>query len=247
MHTLVYVVPLHNDATIVRATIARLSEKLAKYTEFSSRVLFVENGSQDSTAAVARAACTEFHDLNTKVLSLTQAGIGHAYAAGLEAGVAWLANDSIHLERAWLVLTASDLPFGFTDLDAFCKWLPASGVGVAIGSKAHANSSRRSGALRAAATLAYRLARRTLVGMRTGDSQGSFFLRADVASEFAPQVVARDYFYTTELVYLLERKQRMPMELPVQLEPEVRISTVKPLRDGTRMLKALIKLRARNA
>ena len=51
----------------------------------------------------------------------------------------------------------------------------------------------------------YRANRPTTVGMRVGDSQGSVFMRLDLASELVPKVRSRDFFYLTELCFFAER------------------------------------------
>ncbi len=78
--------------------------------------------------------------------------------------------------------------------------------------------------------------------MRTGDSQGSIFMRMDVVKRFLDLVVSRDFFYSTELVFHAERLGHPIVELPVTVAPEARASTVRPLRDGSAMMLALFRL-----
>ena len=94
---------------------------------------------------------------------------------------------------------------------------------------------------------AFRIARRLMLGMKTGDSQGSFFIRLDVAVPLAHRVVSRDFFYTTELVHFAEAMADGVVEVPAVIDPsqQLGISSVKPLRDGTAMLKQLVALRRR--
>jgi hypothetical protein len=147
----------------------------------------------------------------------------------------------------WLVLTAADLPFGFTDLDGLVK-LVESGQSpdVVVGSKAHRDSKIQTSPTRTAATLTYRVLRRILAGMRTGDSQGTFMFRAKTARELAPKIASRDFFWSTEFTYYAERAGLKIIEVPVELEEQQRASTVKPFKHGSKMLKQLVELRLRD-
>jgi hypothetical protein len=116
---------------------------------------------------------------------------------------------------------------------------------VLMGSKAHPDSAVERGAKRWAMSQAYRVARRALVGMHVGDSQGSMFVRLDLAAEIAPRVEARGFFYSTELCHHAERAGETILELPVTLEASKRASTVRPVKHGSEMLKQLWELRRR--
>lgn len=232
-----FIVPVHNEATGLRATVARLDAARAHYD--IGHVIAVENGSRDASWPLLQelaAASPWLHGFREPA-----AGIGHAYDRGIREALALVGPTAgVHL-----VLTACDLPFGFTDLDSALA-LPALPT-VAIGSKAHLAGTTAPGLQRRAASAAYRLARRWVIGMRTRDSQGSFLLRADVAANVVGDIEARDFFYTTELCALLERRGVAPVEVAVHLEEEQRQSTVRPLAHGTAMLRQLVRLRRRLA
>jgi hypothetical protein len=115
-----------------------------------------------------------------------------------------------------------------------------------IGSKAHRDSQADMGPKRRAMSVVYRAARRLAVGMRVGDSQGSVFLRLDLAALLLPKVRSRNFFYSTELCHYAERAGEAIIELPVVLDTERRrASTVRPWRDGTEMARQLLELRRR--
>jgi glycosyltransferase involved in cell wall biosynthesis len=232
-----FIVPVHNEAATLAATVARLDAARSRYD--IGQVIAVENGSRDASWTLLQ----ELAAANPWLRGFTEpsAGIGYAYDRGIREALRVVGPAAgVHL-----VLTACDLPFGFTDLDSALSLptLPA----VVIGSKAHLVGAAAPGFQRRAASSAYRLARRWLVGMRTRDSQGSFLLRADVASGLVDDIEARNFFYTTELCALLERRGVMPIEVAVTLEEERRSSTVRPLKHGTAMLRQLLRLRRRLA
>ncbi len=231
-----YILPVHNEEQTLDATVARILER-AK-TSPIARVIGVENGSRDASwdklQEVARA-----QPLVT-ALQEPQAGLGYALHRGTQAACA-IDSTADH----YLVYTACDLPFGFTDLDEFEKL--ADKPEVAIGSKAHPQSQIVYDKKRLLMSKVYRLARRGMLGMKTRDSQGTFLIRADVAAWLWPQVVARDFFYTTEVCYLLEQAGLQPRELPITFEGEQRASSVNAIRHSTAMLEQLWKIRGRKA
>jgi dolichyl-phosphate beta-glucosyltransferase len=233
---LVYVLPVHNEEAVLANNVARLRATLAGHP--GSSILLVENGSKDTSAALARGLAENGEPVPVRAFSLPVAGIGHAYDRGIREALLLAGASPAH----WLVLTAADLPFGFTDLKPALPHLGDSTGPLLIGSKAHPRSNVCVSQQRAIATRIYRGLRWAVAGMRTGDSQGSVFLRLDVAARLVDLVRARDFFYSTELVFHAERLRHPIVELPVTVAPALRASTVRPLRDGASMLLALVRI-----
>ncbi len=242
--SLSYVLPVHNDETTLEANVARLAEHLRQYR--GSEILLVENGSQDASWRVCEMLAGVRDDVPVLAFREPNAGIGFAYARGLA-----------ELERLhgaddgrWAVLTGSDIPWGFSDLDSAKPLFaaPDAKAPVIIGSKAHRDSVAFAGWKRYGLSFAFRVLRRVIVGMRTGDSQGSFFIRLDVAVPLAHRIVSRDFFYTTELVYYAEALRDGVVEVPAIIEASQLIpgaTSVRAYKHGKAMLRQLIALRAR--
>ncbi len=91
---------------------------------------------------------------------------------------------------------------------------------------------------------AFSLCRRLLLRMQTRDCQGSVIVHSEVLRKFAAKVRSENYFFTTELVYLLERAGYMVREVPVKFLGEKRPSTIRPVRHGSRMLVQVLQLAA---
>lgn len=235
--SLVYVVPVHEDEAILEANVARLRARLGE----GDHVLLVENGSHDRSFEIATALAGE-EGPGPRVLAFHEdaAGIGYAYDRGLREALARLGPAA----DTWAVLTASDLPFDFTDVDASSALLASPGLRMIIGSKAHPESRVERDVKRRAMTAVYRGLRRALVGMRVGDSQGSILLRMDLAAELVPLVAARNFFYSTELCHHAERRGERIVEVPVVLAAAQRASTVRA-RHALDMLEQLWALRGR--
>lgn len=237
-----WILPVHNNERLIAANVARLVEHTKQFER--SEIVLVENGSRDASWEQCEKLDGDHIGVRVRAFRESKAGIGFAYARGLAELEKLHGPDS----RRWAVLTASDLPFGFTDLESALPLMHSGRAPVIIGSKAHPESRAFAGWKRLAMSTVYRMARRALVGMKTGDSQGSFFIRLDVAVPLAHRIVARDFFYTTELVYYAEPLPEGVVEVPTVIEPSQLVAgatTVRPLKHGTAMLKQLVALRRR--
>lgn len=236
MVKLVYFLPVHNEQTVLAANVARLRERLAHHQ--GAEIYLLENASRDTSWTIAQELAKQ---PGTFAFKEDRAGIGYAYARGFEEALAAHGPST----TTWAVLTAADLPFGFSDLDAGMLFLEQGASRILMGSKAHPESVVGRGAQRWVMSQAYRFARRAFLGMRVGDSQGSVFVRLDLAAEIAPKVEARGFFYSTELCHHAERAGESIEELPVLLEEAKRASTVRPVKHGTEMLRQMWDLRKR--
>ncbi len=238
--TLSYVVPVHNEEPTLERNVRRLEEHLQRFP--GSRVLLVENGSKDNSWALCERLAKREGPVAIEPFREPNAGMGFALQRGV------LEEIPRAEDNRWLVLTAADLPFGFTDLDGLVSLLAAGQKpDVVVGSKAHRNSQIQTSPTRTAATITYRMLRRVIAGMRTGDSQGTFMFRARTVRDIAPKIASRDFFWSTEFTYYAERAGLKIAEVPVVLEEAQRASTVKPFKHGSKMLKQLLELRLRDA
>jgi hypothetical protein len=91
----------------------------------------------------------------------------------------------------------------------------------------------------------YRMIRFVLLGMKTRDPQGSLIFRAKWLPLFK-LCPANDFFFSTQLVYFLERAGAEVVEVPIAMQPDFRPSRVKPLRDGWRVFKQILAFGLRN-
>lgn len=237
--TLSYVVPVHNEEATLERNVRRLDEHLQRYP--GSRILLVENGSRDNSWELSQRLARPEGPVTIIPYREPNAGLGYALHRGV---VEELARDD-EPDR-WIALTAADLPFGFTDLDGLERSL-AQGLrpDIVIGSKAHRESTIQTTPTRTAATFVFRSLRRIIAGMKTADSQGTFFFHASAVREIVPRIAARDFFWTTELTFYAEQAGRTILEVPVVLEEQQRTSTVKPFKHGSKMLDQLVRLRLR--
>lgn len=226
-----YVVPVHNQEAVLAATVDTLVERLREHP--GSEVLLVENGSTDGSPDLVERLAREHAGDPVRVVAATSAkGLGHAWRRGME-----LAGGDL------VVLTAADLPFLFTDLDAALALDPRPGL--VIGSKAHRRSVVQRTAGRQLMSLGFRALRALLLGLRVGDSQGTLLLDAALARAILPELRSADFFIGTEIVAVAAAQGQRPVEVPVTLVPRDAGTTVSPVRDSLRMAAATWRLGAR--
>lgn len=225
-----YVLPVHNQEAALRGTVERLTARLREFP--GSEVLLVENGSSDASPEVC-AQLARSHAAGSVPVRTARSprGMGHALRAGID-----LAMGDV------LVLTAADLPFGFTDLEAYLGEQPRPRL--AIGSKAHPASRTRIPLLRRVMSEVFRLLRRGVLGLRVGDSQGTILVDASLARALAPHLRCGDFLISTEIVAWGVHRGVVPVELPVTYTA-LGGSTVSPWRDSLRMAAGLFTLRRR--
>lgn len=240
MPFLVYMLPVHNEAVSLRANVDRLATYLTRFG--SAEIFLIENGSTDDSWDIAQNACRT-SPIAVRAYRESGVGIGYAYDRGLREALSRFGPSKHH----WAVLTAADLPFGTSDVEAALVHLDPARTRsrILMGSKAHDDSQVTTSAQRKLMTFVYRVARRSILGMRVGDSQGSLFLRLDLASELVPVIESRNFFYSTELCHFAERLGEDIIELPIAVEVAARPSTVRPLEHGSQMAMQLWRLRRR--
>ena len=229
------VIPFHRDLTSVVRTARRACDEGVAHGV--REVLLAHNGGplapeQRSTVEDLTAAAADGKP-EVRLLDTTAKGIGAGYKLGIAAA-----------QEEFVVLSADDLPFGWSDLIAFER---AGRPDFAIGSKAHRASvlDGRS-AVRNISTAGFLTLRRLLLGWSTpGDSQGSLIIRTSVAQALLPELFYDHYLASLELATLHLRRGGRVVEVPIIVEEAPHPSSVSVVKDGWRMARELVDLRRR--
>jgi dolichyl-phosphate beta-glucosyltransferase len=229
--TISYLVPIYNEEAVLADTAKAIAARLEDHP--GSEVILVENGSTDRSPELVEELATALSGPNVEVIAAHSAkGYGNAMRHGID-----LASGDL------LVITAADLPFGFSDLDEALAQRPRPAL--MIGSKAHPRSLVEVSAKRKLMSSAFRLLRRLALGLNVGDSQGTILIDRTLAARIHPHLASADFFFSTELIALATRLGVAPVELPVDYSNPRPASTVRPLYDGLRMARAVFELRPR--
>ncbi|MBX3231100.1 MAG: hypothetical protein KIT84_37185 [Labilithrix sp.] len=231
------VLPFHSDLTSIGKTVTRArAEGGAHGVE---EVLLAHNGRPLDAAARAEietlVAPAADGRPEVRLLDTTATGIGAGYKVGIR-----------HARAEFVVLSADDLPFGWSDLAAFER---AGSPDFAIGSKAHPDSERPGESRtisRRVSSFGFLFLRRLLLGWSTpGDSQGSLIVRTEVARSLLPDLRYDHYLSSLEIVTLHLERGGSIVEVPIAFEYHPHASSVSVVRDGLKMARELVDLRGR--
>ena len=229
--TMTYVIAAYNEATSLPDSIPRIVQRLRELP--GSEVVIVENGSTDATGAVAAGLAQTYGAGPVIVRHETSAkGLGNALRRGLEVAQA---------DR--VMLTAADLPFGFSDLDAALALNPIPGV--VAGSKAHPESKVNVTFQRRVMSRGLWVLRRVMFGLDIGDSQGSVNIERTLGQSLLPDLATTGYFISTEVVVLAAKAGATVVEVPVDYSAPRTDSKVNPVRDSLDVVREMWALRSR--
>ncbi len=229
--TITYVIPVHNQIAELRRTVRLLIARLGHLP--GSEVILVENGSTDGSGPLCLSLAAALNSDEVSVRVTTSAkGLGFAWRRGMA-----MARGEA------LVLTAADLPFGFTDLDGYLGLSPRPPL--VMGSKTHRDSLIETPAVRRAMSAGFGLLRAELIGLNL-DTQGSVLIQRSLAQALLPRLRAGDYLIGAEINLWAVHEGITPIEIPVVYTASGR-STVSPIRDSVAMAAGLLTLRRRIA
>jgi dolichyl-phosphate beta-glucosyltransferase len=234
VHTAPWVLSVIVPACNATNTLERTLNELVHLPGGAPReIVVVENGSDDGTWELLRRLQVAWCHPGIVLVALrSERGIGAAYRAGVAAST----GDRI-------LLTADDLPFGTSDVEAVlaCRSMPR----FAIGSKAHPRSRVPRSLARRLATGVFRLARRIMLGLDVGDTQGTFVIDGELARSLVAATTVPGFGMTTELVALADREGEQLVELPVVLDGALTPSRIRWVSDSLEMVISLYRLRRR--
>jgi GT2 family glycosyltransferase len=220
------IIPFYSDE---KKLITSISE-LKKFPQFDkvSEVLLCHNGSSTISAQIKDRIQGKF-----KLFSTTNCGVGAGQKLGIQ-----------NAKSPYVLLSASDLPFGETDLNSFFsqKWNEKT---VYLGSKwAKGSVVEIYGLRRVLASKVFYALRVLILGRKTPrDSQGTIICSAELARELIKDSSFDDFLFSLEFVTRAIQKNITIVELPVMLiHHEQDKSSVSILKHGLKMFFGLVKL-----
>jgi glycosyltransferase involved in cell wall biosynthesis len=221
-----FCIPVHNEGKIVLAKIKEIQNKLDKILLGKGyEILVVENGSADDTLLELQ----KINSKNVNVISLK--GKGH----GLALKTAITAAKGEHV-----LLTAIDLPFGFSDLEEMFNI--AKDYHLIFGSKAHPKSVIYSPRIRSIASKAYRQFLKLFFKIKVGDTQGTVFLKRALILPLLKDCNSDNAFFSAQLAIFAQRQSLKITEVPVKMRKQnLRRSKYNVLSNGSEMFVSMFK------
>lgn len=219
------VIPVYNEAAIVRQAVEDLSRKL-QALGWDFEIVLAENGSRDDTQEVLRQMAHQ--DPRVRWFHEDEPNYGRALKRGI-------------LEARGRVVVCDEIDL--CDAGFYQRALPllAEGADLVVGSKAMRGANDERPLIRRVATRTINVLLRVTTGFRGTDTHG---LKAFVRDRLEPVVracvVERDLF-ASELVIRAQRMGRDIREIPIALR-EKRPPSVQLLRRVPRVLRGLLQL-----
>jgi len=218
------VIPVHNEARILEASVSRLYLYLSEHFPLAWRITIADNASTDATWAIAQSLSAAMPGV--RAVHLDRKGRGLALRR------AWLASDA-------RIVAYMDVDLS-TDLGALLPLVAPLVSGhsdIAIGSRLAPNSRVARAPKRELISRSYNLILRTVFGTNVRDAQCGFkAVRSDVAQRLLPDVVDDAWFFDTELLLLAERNGLRIHEVPVDWvdDPDSRVEVRRTALDDLR-------------
>ena len=226
------VVPAYREAGRIASTVAELRAAVAAvHADGGVEIVVVDDGSDDATAAEARAAGADV---------VCELGRNQGKGAAVRTGVRASAGQTVVFTDADLAYSPSHLKLLLAEVE--------SGADMVIGSRALSDSR-----IITPPTPLRSLGSRMLVAairiLRLGSHQDTqcglkAFSREAAGHLFGVAVVNR-FAFDVELLYLAHRLGLTVREVPVEVENRA-ASTVRTVRDGAWMLRDLVRIRMRS-
>src|SRR6202453_3953018 len=197
------VVPVRNEERDLVPSIRRLVTYLRESFPFTARVTIADNGSTDTTWAIATGLARELAEVRAVHLDLP--GRGRALRdiwSGSDADVLAYMDVDLSTDLNALLPLVAPLLSGHSDL--------------AIGTRLARGSRVIRGPKREFISRSYNVLLRTLMGVRFSDAQCGFkAIRRDQARVLLPLTRDTGWFFDTELLVLAERAGLRIHEVPV--------------------------------
>ena len=219
------VIPVYNEAGIVREAVAELCRKLDALG-FDYELLLAENGSKDGTPEILRALAGE----NPRVRPLHEDEPN--YGRALKRGILAARGERVICDEIDLC-----------DTNFYQRALPLldAGADLVVGSKAMKGSDDARPLLRRIATRVITLLLRAVTGFRGTDTHGLKAFKRDRLLPVAEACVVERDLFASEFVIRAQRMGRDVREIPITLA-ERRPPSIQLLRRGPRVLKGLLQL-----
>lgn len=221
-----FCIPVYNEETILLSKVAEVQMGLKKILKNKSyEILIVDNGSTDNTLHELKKIKGGF----INVISLKKKGHGLALRTAI-----------LKARGENVLLSAIDLPFGFSDLKEILKI--ADQYDIIFGSKSHPRSVTYSPLIRKLSSRVYRLFLKALFNIKIGDTQGTVFLKRNRVLPILKKCDSNNAFFCAQLAIFSEIKGLKATEVPVINERKIlRKSKYKVFTNGGEMLSSMLK------
>tara|TARA_B100000579_G_scaffold437209_1_gene465650 strand:+ start:271 stop:999 length:729 start_codon:yes stop_codon:yes gene_type:complete len=222
------VIPLHNKELNIENTI----NSIVKYiTAPDLQIIIVENESTDSSKIIAEKVIKNLHETVDISIYESKKGLGTALVEGFK-----------HCKNKWIYFVPADFSFGNSDISYIEKNNLYQKYDIFLGSKTHKDSIIDRSKSREIYSLIFNTMLKILFSIPFSDTQGTLIFKSNVLKDIN-ELNNKGFLITTEFIIKSFNKNKKILEVPIVDLGIKSISTVRPLRDGLKMLLNILKLR----
>ena len=226
------IIPAYNEAERIGASLDRILSYISE-SRWSAEVIVVNDGSSDNTSQVVQ----EYSGRNPIIRVLENPGNrGKGYS---------VRNGMLNASGQVLLFTDADLSSPIEEANKLFAVIESGQADVAIGSRYLQSElqTRKQPLHRRMLGRAFNGALRMILGLSYVDTQCGFkaFNRKAVTTIF-PNMKIERWGFDPEILFLARRYGLRVAEVPVSWAHDHR-SKISPMRDGTRMLGELLRIR----
>lgn len=220
------VIPIYNEEEILPEAVAELVEGLSEFG-LTYEIILAENGSKDSTVALAASLAEEYPGLVS--FSVNEPNYGKALRQGI-----------LRSKGTFVVCDEIDL----IDMDFYrrsLEILQADDADMVVGSKAMPGAHDNRPLFRRSATKIINGMLRVAVDFRGTDTHGLKAFKREAVSPVVDQCVVDRDIFASELVVRAGREGLRVVEIPVEVN-EKRRPTISLVRRVPGVMKNLVRL-----
>ena len=222
------VIPLHNKELNIENTI----NSIVKYiTAPDLQIIIVENESTDSSKIIAEKVIKNLNETVDISIYESKKGLGTALVEGFK-----------HCKNKWIYFVPADFSFGNSDISYIEKNNLYQKYDIFLGSKTHKDSIIDRSKSREIYSLIFNTMLKILFSIPFSDTQGTLIFKSNVLKDIN-ELNNKGFLITTEFIIKSFNKNKKILEVPIVDLGIKSISTVRPLRDGLKMLLNILKLR----
>jgi len=226
------IVPAYNEAERIGASLEHMLDYIAQ-SRWSAEIIVVNDGSSDNTPAVVQ----DYARRTPMVRMLENPGNrGKGYS---------VRNGMMNASGQVLLFTDADLSSPIEEAEKLFSLIESGDADVAIGSRYLRSElqTRKQPIHRRVMGRAFNLALKTILGLSYVDTQCGFkAFNRKAAIMIFPNMKIERWGFDPEILFLAKRYRLRVAEVPVSWAHDHR-SKINPLRDGTRMLGELLRVR----
>ena len=222
------VIPLHNKELNIENTI----KSIVKYIDAPKlQIIIVENESTDSSKIIAKEIVKKLQNSVDISLYESKKGLGIALTKGFK-----------HCKHEWIYFIPADFSFGNSDISYIERNNLYQKYDVFLGSKTHKDSVIDRSRSRKIYSYIFNTMLKILFSIPFSDTQGTLIFKSNILENIS-ELNSKGFLITTEFVVKSFKRNKKILEIPIVDLGIDSISTVKPLRDGFKMLFSILKLR----